>query len=118
MRILLLILTLLTSLTSLGQNKTQVITLTDIHVESVEGESFFIGYEDSSGTWHADMRFENYDVYVDGIILFDYNDDILASFNEEYARYLIGKKVTMVYYEKYIKYFGVVPYVVELKLKN
>jgi hypothetical protein len=116
-RFILILSVLVFYLTSFGQNKTQIITITDIHVEEIEGNSAFIAYIDSAGVEHYDMRFENNEVFVNGVIVFGYEDDILIYFNEEYAQKLLEQKpkILMTYYEQDIKYFGIVPFVVELR---
>ena len=116
-RFILVLSAFLLSLSSFGQNKTQIITLADIHVEEIEGNSAFISYMDSNGVEHFDMRFEDNEVFVDGVIVFGYDDDVLIYFNEEYAQELLEQKpkILMTYYEEEIKYFGTVLYVVELR---
>jgi len=116
-RFILILSVLALSLSSFGQNKTQIITFADIHLEEFDGNSAFISYMDSAGIEHFNMRFENYEVFVNGVILFGYDEDILIYFNEEYAQELVDKKpkIMMTYYEKDIKYFGTVLYVVELR---
>jgi len=106
------------SLTTLGQNKTKIITLTEIYVENFETGSAFISYKDSQGVERSDMRFENFDVFIDGVIMFGYDGFHLVYFNKEYAEKILKQKprVLMTYYEKEIKYFGTVPFVVSLAI--
>jgi hypothetical protein len=54
------------------------------------------------------------DIKVDGIMLFDYDDDILMFFNEIYAEQLIGKKIKMTYREKENYFHEIVPVVTNL----
>lgn len=116
MKSLITVILFIISFVSSGQEvMKQTIVFVDIHMDRIDGNSAFMVYKDSSGVTHSDLRFED-DIYVDGVILFDYDDGIIVYFNEEYADELIGKNIVMTYYEKEIKYFGVVPFVISLGL--
>jgi hypothetical protein len=120
MKLLTIILLFISSL-AYGQDiKTQVITLTEVALEDIgDSRSFYIGYIDASGKEHySDMVFgQGVDIRIDGIILFDYDDDILMSFNAEYAEKLVGKKIKMTYYEKENYFHEIVPVVTNLSSK-
>lgn len=120
MRTLTIILLLLSSL-AYGQDfKTQTVTFIEVAIEDIgDSRSFYIGYIDSSGKEHnSDMIFGyGVDIYVDDTILFDYDDDILINFNQEFAKKLIGKKIEVLYYEKENYFHEIVPVVSKLSLK-
>jgi hypothetical protein len=117
MRLLTIILLFMSSLAYSQELKTQVVTFTEVALEDIgDSRSFYIGYTDSSGKEHySDMIFGyGVDIKVDGIMLFDYDDDILMLFNEIYAEQLIGKKIKMTYREKENYFHEIVPVVTNL----
>jgi hypothetical protein len=118
MKFLTIILLFVSSLAFGQTTKTQTVVFTSIGVDSAGGGSFYMEYKDSEGKQHySDMRFED-DIYVDHELMFDYSEHTLVYFNEEYAKECIGKEMVVVYYDQEIKYFGVVPHVTQIYLKD
>jgi len=117
MRILIILLFI--SSVAFSQEKTQTVTFTDVHFETIgDSRSFYIGYIDGQGKEHySDMRFGyGIDIVVGGVVLFDYDDDIIIYFNDSYAEELIGKKVKMTYHEEENYFHEIVPVVSNLSL--
>jgi hypothetical protein len=118
MKFLTIILLFISSL-AFSQEKTQTVTFIDVHFEAIgDSRSFYIGYIDEEGKEHySDMVFGyGVDIVVGGVVLFDYDDDIIIYFNESYAEELIGKKIKMTYHEKENYFHEIVPVVTNLSL--
>lgn len=117
MKSLTIILILISSMAYGQQVKSQTVIFTDITVDQAGGGSFYMEYTDASGVTHySDMRFEE-DIYINSKLVYDYEDGLLVYFNEKHAKECIGKEMIVRYYDEEIKYFGVVPHVIQIEAK-
>ncbi len=78
--------------------KTMTITFNEITLEEVDGNRVYIEYKDSLGEVKFDLTFSG-DIIIGQKMLYDYDEENfnMISFDEKFAKELIGKKAIVTY---------------------